>query len=101
MRKSLRGSSVCVAIFFVLIVLRSESDHRRSRLVVPVKVRPSDPSLVFVIGSIEDLQHIFPDELIVSIQVDPDGIWTAVVVNRPIVVLQSCQSIRVFDVRVH
>ena len=98
MGESLRCSSVVVVGLIASIVFRGETYHNVSSLVVPVEVGVKNSYFLQLIASVERFQDILPNELVISIKIDRNGIRTAVIMGGNVNVFEGCISVVVLNV---
>jgi hypothetical protein len=67
-------------------------------LFIPVKVGINYTCLVFLVSRVEHFQHIFANELIISVHINHNGVLTAVVMSGHVDILESSPPFIVLDV---
>ena len=71
------GCFIGISIFDMLWKFRSKASRYISALHVKVEIRVECTSFSFLVGCIEYSKHIFADELVISVEVDCNGIFAA------------------------
>lgn len=100
MRKSLRGISVKVVLFFVLSKVRCEAESNiRELLPVPIEIGVNDGWFFPLVHGIEHFKNVSSDKLVVSIESKGNLILLAVVVGSLIDIFQGGHPVGIDDQR--
>ena len=98
--ESERCAAKQAVLLHVIRVLRGPALEDGGGLVEIIKVRVNDSSFLALIGPVEDLQHVPADELVIAVEIDNDGVLSAMVDRGKVNVLEGKGPPNVFDVSI-
>ena len=100
MRETLGCLSIIFVLFVTFRVFWGKTKHDVSALVIPVKIWVHNSCFFWLICGIENLEYIFADEFVVSIEVDGYWVGGAIVVGGHVDIFKGSFSVFFFNIGV-